>query len=73
MPVTVASSIAGVTGASLDIVSGGLTLGGGIAGAIVANKAMAGYLRQRIRKRLLADFDNRIVPALDQWSQQVMG
>lgn len=72
VPVTVASSIAGVTGASLDVVSGGLTLGGGVAGAIAANKAMAGYLRQRIRKRLMADFDNRIVPALDDWSRQAM-
>ena len=50
--VSLATVLAGAAGVSVDVVSGGLTLGGGIAGAIALNKTVAGFMRKRIRKKI---------------------
>lgn len=70
--VTLATVLAGATGASVDFVSGGLTLGGGIAGAVAVNKGLAGVMRKRVRNRIMAEFDNSIVPKLNAWATQLL-
>jgi hypothetical protein len=66
--VSLATVLAGAAGVSVDVVSGGLTLGGGIAGAIALNKGVAGIMRKRIRKKIMQDFDNSVVPRLRDWA-----
>lgn len=70
--VSLATVLAGAAGVSVDLVSGGLTLGGGIAGAIALNKGVAGFMRKRIRKTIMQDFDGSVVPRLRDWATQLL-
>jgi len=70
--VSLASWLAGAAGASVDVVSGGLTLGGGIAGAVALNKGVSGMMRKRIRKKIMSEFDTAIVPKLREWASELL-
>ena len=70
--VSLATVLAGAAGVSVDVVSGGLTLGGGIAGAVALNKGVAGFMRKRIRKKIMSEFDTSIVPQLHEWASGLL-
>ena len=69
---SLATVLATGAGVSVDLVSGGLTLGGGVIGAIAVNKLVAGGMRKRIRKRIMSDFDSQIVTRLKSWAEGLL-
>ncbi len=70
--VTVATYVAGAVGTTAAVATGGLAAVGGVAVAIAANKGTSKWMRKRIRKGILADFDKKVVPQLTTWAESIL-
>ena len=70
--VSLATMVAGAAGVSATVATGGLALGGGIAGAVAVNKGIAGFMRKRVRNKITGDFDSNVAPKLRTWAAQML-
>lgn len=70
--VSLATVLAGAAGISVGAVTGGLALGGGIAGAVALNKGLSSKMRTRVRKQILNDFESNITPKIREWANELL-
>lgn len=70
--VSLSTLLAGVTGISAGVVTGGLAIGGGIAGAFAVNKGVSSFMRKRIRKKIMSSFEDHLVPELTEWAKALI-
>lgn len=70
--VSLSTFLAGVTGLSAGVVTGGLAIGGGLAGMLAVNKGVSSIMRKRIRTKIMSSFDEHVVSELKNWAAELI-
>lgn len=70
--VTIAARLAAYGGVPLSLATGGLSIAIAFAGAWIAWRASAAWQRQRLRRLIMLDYEQRIIPELRQWADECM-